>query len=67
MTEELNARPLGYTLRRDEWPLVVQALRLEGSARSLQLARQLENWLQGLDAAHAVFLDLRASVGAKNQ
>lgn len=56
MHEDSNAQTMLFKLRRDEWPLVVAGLRLEGSPASIAIADRIDAWLVEVDRLRKVFL-----------
>lgn len=56
MNEDSDAQTMRFELRRDEWPLVVAGLRLEGSPASIAIADRIDAWLVEVDRLRLVFL-----------
>lgn len=48
-------RSMSYKLDRDQWDMVVSALRREGTAEAAQMADGMEAWLVGCDVAWEQF------------
>lgn len=57
---------MSHELPAERWPLIVQALRLEGSAPALETAQELESWLREVQHSRARFSEALARLAASD-